>query len=149
MKNEITIKVGLSHFVFSRGDKSVELRTILYLDAKGLVVGVGTDTSGTAVRRIDLFKEGYSDPSDRGSALISFLRFGFSELMKGIVFVRPTVRFENLDELKPILHGYEPWLLALMAFESGARVVEITKAGKTQIVRKNKNGHFSIPEFFF
>ena len=132
-RNEIVVDIQLRVFSFSMNCDSFQLRTYVYLsdERPHRVLAVGQDyVGGEAVRRVDLFEHGRSDPvlPDKGKLLDAFFHNAFVR-MRGRSLVRPTVKFRGLSSLDTLLHGNQAMVFTDSVICCGAHKVYVESAG--------------------
>lgn len=127
LKNEILIDVAEDSFTFTKDDKSIDIKTVMWLsnDSKLIVLEIGKDYYGpTPAKKFSIFDKETNESLMELRAQ-SFLKYGIGKILEGtFILSRPKVTFKNSARLKDVLVGKEREFLISTAKAAGARAVE-------------------------
>lgn len=127
---KIVIDVESEAFTFRRGTTAQSVPTVLWLvdGPKGRrIEAFGNERSrsgdATEVRLFAGRSPAPGDPDLMMELMTRFLRYGFTFVVPGRIFLRPHVRFRGIERLEPRLGGFQANLLRSASMLAGAGVV--------------------------
>jgi hypothetical protein len=128
---KIEVEINLDSFTFKKDDKSKRFNTFVYVskDLKNpRIISVGeTPIEQIDSLKINLFENNNRENhySDKYDYLSAFLMHGLKTLTSKYAMVKPSIYLTGVDNLEPVLNGYQKRVLIYSFSDAGAARVII------------------------
>ncbi len=123
---KIQLDISLDVFTFKKNGLSKSFRTYIHVsgDKKPRVVSVGEEPLRPFESiKVDLFDKNAPTEIDKYDCLSAFLKYCIAEMSSKYAMIRPTIVVSGINELNPVLNGYEQKVLMTTLGDAGAALV--------------------------
>lgn len=119
---KITVQLNNDSVSFISSKRTIQLGSYFFLKKrrdKYEIVSVGeVPTDNIHSEKVDLFRS--DSRSDKFECLIAFMKHGLSTVTSKFALVRPTIICKGVENMNPLLNGYEEGLFRRIFEEAGA-----------------------------
>ncbi|MCW7755430.1 hypothetical protein OOT00_15745 [Desulfobotulus sp. H1] len=121
---KIELDITIDSFTFRKNGKKKTFNTYIYVskEKKPRVISVGEEPfKSSEATKVDLFSVGNVETqNDKYDCLMSFLMHCISEMSSKHPMIRPTIVVGGINELNPVLNGYQRKFMMNLLTTAGA-----------------------------